>query len=264
MKHFPIFILILFLVTTNARAQKVPGKKQWVDSVFNSLNNNEKIGQLFMVPLPAAATDNDVKGVVDKVKNNKIGGIILPAKGVGGPVRQVRTSRIFQDGATIPLFIAIETGNQSLGLSLDSITHFPLTAIAGALRSDSLVFEAGRCTGQQMKMLGINFNFTANAVIRNAVDTAFSSAFGDNRINVTRKSARLRAGPPKPGRDYLCKRISVKRHNRYRHTRGHTGNTAYSRHNPDLFLPQTFCGPRAGRNAGYDGDTTALPTQPPG
>ncbi len=96
--------------------------------------------------------------------------------------------------ATIPLFIAIETGNQSLGLSLDSITHFPLTAIAGALRSDSLVFEAGRYTGQQMKMLGINFNFTANAVIRNAVDTAFSSAFGDNRINVTRKALAFAQG----------------------------------------------------------------------
>ena len=195
MKHLPICILALFLLlAANTRAQKVPGKKQWVDSVFNSLNNNEKIGQLFMVPLPAAATEDDVKAMVEKVKSNKIGGIILPQKGVGGPVRQVRTSRTFQDAATIPLFIAIETGNQNLGLSLDSITHFPLTAIAGALRSDSLVFEAGRYTGQQMKMLGINFNFTANAVIRNAVDTAFASAFGDNKINVTRKALAFAQG----------------------------------------------------------------------
>jgi len=211
MKHFPISILILLLlIATATRAQKVPGKKQWVDSVFNSLNNNEKIGQLFMVPLSPTATDAEVKAMVDKIKNNEIGGVILPKKGMGGPKHQIHTSRTFQNAATIPLFIAIETGSQNLGLSLDSVTHFPPAALAGALRSDSLVFEAGRYTGQQMKMLGINFNFTTNAVIRNATDTAFSSAFGDNRINVTRKAIAFAQGLQSQGINTCTKEFPLK------------------------------------------------------
>jgi len=210
MKHFLTCILTLFILATGAHAQKVPGKKQWVDSVFNSMNNNEKIGQLFMVPVPPNASDEKIKELVDKIKSNEIGGVILPVHGAGGPVKQVRMTRALQDAATIPLFIGIETGRENLGIALDSITRLPLTIITGALRNDSLIFEAGRYTASQMKTLGINFNFTSTPIVRNALDTAFTTSFGDNRLNVTRKTLAFIQGLRSQGVATCAKEIPIK------------------------------------------------------
>lgn len=204
MKHFLIGIFVLIFFTT-ARAQKTPEKKLWVDSVFNAMNNNEKIGQLIMVPLPPNASEAERKTIIDKIKNNKIGGVIVSGKGAGGPIRQARATRSFQDASAIPLFISMNTGTDGLGIALDSVTHLPIPAIAAALRNDSLIFEAGRYTALQMKTVGINFTFTPLASIRNALDSAFTTSFGENKINVTRKVLAFTQGLQSQGVQFCAK-----------------------------------------------------------
>ena len=49
---------------------------QWVDSVFNSLSIDEKIGQLIMVPAYSSKGNEYMMQLIKMVKENKVGGII--------------------------------------------------------------------------------------------------------------------------------------------------------------------------------------------
>jgi hypothetical protein len=49
---------------------------KWVDSVYNSLSLDEKIGQLFFVQTTSKKSNNS-KEVIKLINNYKIGGIIL-------------------------------------------------------------------------------------------------------------------------------------------------------------------------------------------
>ena len=68
-------------------------KMSWADSVFNSLNEDEKIGQLFMV---AAYSNRDKKHIAEVdslIIKHKIGGLIFFQ---GGPARQASQTNHYQ------------------------------------------------------------------------------------------------------------------------------------------------------------------------
>ena len=68
-------------------------REAWVDSVFNALNTNRKIGQLFMLPVPTQGDAAALSEIRSKVKNEQVGGIILTG---GNPLQlanQVADSR---------------------------------------------------------------------------------------------------------------------------------------------------------------------------
>ncbi len=49
----------------------------WVDSVFNTLSLDEKIGQLFIVAAYSNLGDNHEKEIEELIKKYKIGGLIF-------------------------------------------------------------------------------------------------------------------------------------------------------------------------------------------
>ncbi len=52
-----VFLNFLIICGVSAASVAQPDKNNWVDSVFNSLNIDEKIGQLFMVPIPSSTSE---------------------------------------------------------------------------------------------------------------------------------------------------------------------------------------------------------------
>src|ERR1700740_3178045 len=67
-------------------------QNKWVDSVFNSLTPDQRLGQLFMV---AAYSNKDLKHakeIKDLVVNYNIGGLIWMQ---GGPVRQGKLANYY-------------------------------------------------------------------------------------------------------------------------------------------------------------------------
>ena len=69
-----LVLLVLTAVLFNVSAQS--NKNHWVDSVFNSLGIDERIGQLFMINVPPHASDDALKEIEGEIKSHEIGGII--------------------------------------------------------------------------------------------------------------------------------------------------------------------------------------------
>ncbi len=166
-------------------------EKQWVDSVFNSLTLDQKIGQLFMV---ATYSDQraDKRHFDNLIQNYYIGGLIFFQ---GGPHRQARLTNHYQSLSKVPLMIGID-GEWGLGMRLDSVLDFPKQMTLGAIQNDSLVYRMGLTIGQQCQQMGIQVNFAPVADInsnpRNPVIGIRS--FGEDRQNVTNKSVAYMKG----------------------------------------------------------------------
>jgi beta-N-acetylhexosaminidase len=57
-------------------------KNHWIDSVFQTLNTQEKIGQLFMISADAYTTPESLEELSDLVRSYRPGGILITR---GGP-----------------------------------------------------------------------------------------------------------------------------------------------------------------------------------
>ncbi len=159
-------------------------KNQWVDSVFQTLNTEEKIGQLMM--LPVSPTDDEaINRIKTMVKSHHIGGLIITN---GGPVETARLINQLQDRAKIPLLTGIDA-EWGLGKTLDSTMIFPKALILGSITNDGLIYEMSSEIARQMKAVGLNLNFAPLASLAGSVsaDTMYRS-FGNDKVNVANKS----------------------------------------------------------------------------
>ncbi len=165
---------------------------RWVDSVMRSLSPEARIGQLFMV---AAYSNRDAaheKEITELVREYHIGGLIFFQ---GGPVRQAQLTNRYQQAAAVPLLIAMDA-EWGLAMRLDSTLKFPKQMTLGALRNDTLVYLMGREIARECIRLGVHINFAPVADINNNPDNPVINfrSFGEDRINVTRKSAAYMKG----------------------------------------------------------------------
>lgn len=174
-----------------------PEGNKWVDSVYNGMNLDERIGQLFMV---AAYSNKDTVhfNAIDKLINeNKIGGLIFFQ---GGPVRQANLVNRFQSKSRIPLFIGNDA-EWGLGMRLDSTYRYPWNMTLGAIQDMKLIEKVGVQMGEQSKRLGIQFNFAPvldiNTNPRNPI-IGFRS-FGEDKYKVTERAIALMKGVQSQG-----------------------------------------------------------------
>lgn len=153
-------------------------KAKWIDSVFQSLSFESKIGQLIMMPINGYAEQNDLDRIDDLITNYGIGGIVFTQ---GGPVRQTQLTNHFQSFSPVPLLIGLNA-EEGLGSTLDSTLVFPQTLMLGAIQNDSLIFYFGKEVGRQMKELGIHISFAPTADLSSTFqsDALVSHTFGDN------------------------------------------------------------------------------------
>ncbi len=168
------------------------GQKKWVDSIYNQMSLEDKIGQLFMV---AAYSNKDSIhfNAIDKlISKYKIGGLIFFQ---GGPGRQARLTNRFQSKSKIPLFIGNDA-EWGLSMRLDSTYRYPWNMTLGAIQNLRLVEEVGKQMGAQCNRLGVHFNFAPvldiNTNPKNPI-IGFRS-FGEDKINVTDHAIALMKG----------------------------------------------------------------------
>ena len=124
-----------------ASAQK--SREAWVDSVFQTLNTEEKIGQLLITRLPSTSKE-DQENLIDKIEDYHIGGVIL-TKG-DGPVNTARLINNAQSEARVPMFFE--------GTVSDSVISFPNETALNAVKNDSLANAARKEIANRQKTLG--------------------------------------------------------------------------------------------------------------
>ena len=155
----------------------------WVDSVYKSMNLDEKIGQLFM---PVVEPNNRYKAKLnDYICNQKVGGILF---GKGTLSQQAELINYAQSITKTPLFIAADA-EWGLSMRLSDAPDFPKNMVLGAITNDTLLYLYGKEVARQCREMGIHINFApAIDVNSNPQNPVIGTrAFGSDPENVARK-----------------------------------------------------------------------------
>ncbi len=161
-------------------------KVEWVSQMFSSLNTEEKIAQLIMVPVYSNKDQVHIDSISRLVTTHKIGGMIFFQ---GGPVRQANMINRYQQESKIPLMVSID-GEWGLAMRLDSTVRFPYQMALGAIQDNSLIYDMGKEIASQTKRAGLQVNFAPVVDINNnaANPVIGFRSFGEVQENVSLKS----------------------------------------------------------------------------
>lgn len=198
---FVIFLTsVLCLVTTSfsyktndfptKRTTKPPSfldeNNPWVDSVFNTLTQDEKIAQLLMLPAYSNKGKSHEEHILSLIKNYKIGGLIFMQ---GGPHRQAVLLNKYQSNSELPLLISMDA-EWSLSMRLDSTVLYPRQMMLGAIQDNELIYEMGAEFARQLKRVGVHVSFSPVCdVNNNPLNPVINDrSFGEDKYNVSIKS----------------------------------------------------------------------------
>lgn len=164
----------------------------WVDSVFNSLSPDQRIGQLFFAAAYSNLGKDHVSTITGYIKKYKIGGLIFFQ---GGPKSQVLLTNRYQAMSQTPMLIAMDA-EWGLGMRLDSSVSFPRQMALGAVRDIRLLYHLGNEVGLQCRRMGVHLNFAPVVDVNSNRDNPVigTRSFGENSNDVAQRSAMYMAG----------------------------------------------------------------------
>jgi beta-N-acetylhexosaminidase len=159
----------------------------WVDSIFRTLTQEEKIGQLFFIRAHSDKNEEYYNKVENQIRDFKVGGLCFFQ---GTPEKQIELTNRYQAASKIPLLVSVDA---EWGLSMrfkEQVIAFPKQLMLGAIQDNSLVYAFGTEVANQCKRLGIHVNFAPSADVNNNPNNPVihERSFGENRFNVAAKS----------------------------------------------------------------------------
>ena len=187
-KTLLFFLLISFfsysqnpLITSDKIEQEV-----WVDSIYNSLSIDQKIGQLFTIWVATKQGPEKMDEVSSIIKKNHLGGLIFS---LGNINDQAKYTNEFQSISKVPLLIGMDA-EWGIGMRLDDAFSFPYNMTLGALNDNSLIYRVGKRIGVHANRIGVHINFAPVTDINTNPNNPIigSRSFGEDKINVTMKS----------------------------------------------------------------------------
>lgn len=173
------------VIVSNVVQQKSNiSKARWVDSVYNKLNDEERIGQLFMVAAYSGGKNYNEDAILKLINDHQIGGLIFMQ---GGPVRQALLNNKYQQLAQVPLLISMDA-EWGLGMRLDSVINFPRQMMMGATLDSALMYQVGMAIAYQCRRLGVHIDFAPDIDINNNAQNPVinTRSFGENKYWVTK------------------------------------------------------------------------------
>jgi beta-N-acetylhexosaminidase len=191
--RFQLVFLFLFTFASaqsqyRAKPQRTDNQNRtyWIDSVYDALNREERIGQLFMVQVfsggkTAGASDEKI---IELINKHQVGGVIFSQ---GGPARQAMLTNKYQRMAQTPLLIGMDA-EWGLGMRLDSVKAFPRQMMLGATRDTGLVFRVASAIAAQCNRIGVHINFAPDVDVNNNPSNPVinSRSFGEEKVWVAR------------------------------------------------------------------------------
>lgn len=177
-------ILLIYFIVGSLSAQS---SQAWVDSVYQDMTIDERVGQLFMVRAFSKKDNADVKAKLNEIEKYHIGGVCFFQ---GSPTHEANLTNKYQAKSKVPLLIAID-GEWGLGMRFpkDAIS-FPRQLMLGAIQDNNVIYEMGREVASQLKRIGIHINFAPVVDVNNNPDNPVINdrSFGEDKYNVIAKS----------------------------------------------------------------------------
>ncbi|TCK69251.1 beta-glucosidase-like glycosyl hydrolase [Winogradskyella wandonensis] len=200
MQRIAFIIFLLFTSFCKAQnqtpnpllAEDIEAQAKWVDSIYNTMSIQERVGQLFMVQAFSNKGYKHENEISALITNYHIGGIIYSK---GGPSRQIRMDNNLQSLAKVPLLIGMDA-EWGLNMRLDSTYAFPWNMTLGAVSNNQLIEQTGYQIGEHCKRVGVHFNFAPVVDINTNPKNPIigNRSFGEDKINVTEKAAAFMKG----------------------------------------------------------------------
>ncbi len=201
---FKASILVFFLIaggysssTSQINPPFLDSQTDWVDSVYATLDLDDKIGQLFMVAAYSNRDDTHRQEILELIEECKIGGLIFFQ---GGPVRQANLHNEYQSKAEVPLLVAMDC-EWGLGMRLDSTIRYPYQMALGAIQNNDLIYDMGKEVARQFERLGMHVNFAPVVDVNNNAKNPVINfrSFGEDKFNVAEKGLAYMKGMQENG-----------------------------------------------------------------
>lgn len=189
MRYLCTFIFLIF--STSFYSQSVADIKEkeakdWADSVYKKLSNDERIAQLMIVRLSALDGRKPVfygEKVSELVRKYNIGGLCVFQ---GGPQQQAYWLNRLQEEAKTPLMICVDA-EWGLGMRItDSVMALPRQMMLGAVTDTGVIYQYGKVVANQLKRLGIHVNYAPVVDVNNnpANPVINDRSFGEDKYRV--------------------------------------------------------------------------------
>ena len=163
---FSVMVAIAQTTTNLMRQVDRDRMEHWVDSVFDSMSYDERIGQLFMIIANPTTDNRNIQRLTKYVNEIKIGGILFHK---GNPESQADVTNRMQKLSKVPLWISLD-GEWGLSMRLSGTTRFPKNMMLGAIEDNSLIEAYGREVARQCKEMGIHINFAPDIDVNSNED----------------------------------------------------------------------------------------------
>ena len=183
------FFLVIFFIPTCFFAQT---QRQWVDSVYNAMTLDQKIGQLFMV---MAFPDGDLskkQNTTYHIKNHHVGGILF-SKGTSS--QQLKDTNYYQQITNTPLLVAADA-EWGMAMRLQDVVPFPYAMTLGALANEDLIYALAKRIGVRKRQIGVHVSFSPVLDIQTESQNPIIGvrAFGEYPRRVTKQALSFMEG----------------------------------------------------------------------
>lgn len=205
MKRLSLSIIIFISQLYSAQYQPknisnsdIKKANDWVDKTYNSLSQDEKLGQLFIVALYTNKGEEFINQIRNIVKNEKIGGLILMQDDAA---REINLVNEFQSQSKVPLMIGMDA-EWGVFQRIAKAHKYPWAITLGAIQDKNLITEMSAKIAEDCKRMGVSWDFApvvdvntnpnnpiignrsfgsdVNNVVNSAL--AYSNGLQDNRI----------------------------------------------------------------------------------
>ena len=162
MKRLSLLIIIFISQLYSAQYQPknisnsdIKKANDWVDKTYNSLSQDEKLGQLFIVALYTNKGEEFINQIKNIVKNEKIGGLILMQDDAA---REINLVNEFQSQSKVPLMIGMDA-EWGVFQRIAKAHKYPWAITLGAIQDKNLITEMSAKIAEDCKRMGINWDF---------------------------------------------------------------------------------------------------------
>ncbi|MCR5658653.1 MAG: serine hydrolase [Bacteroidales bacterium] len=147
-------LVCLVLAFSVAQGFAQDAESRWVDSVYNSLTLEQRVGQL--ICMRANLPDKPFEEKVGKyIKKYNIGGVCFFRADAEA---QVKKTNEWQALAQTPLMVSIDA-EWGLAMRVNKTLAYPYQMTLGAIKDDQLIYEMGQQVAEQCQRMGIHVNF---------------------------------------------------------------------------------------------------------
>ena len=192
-KHLLGCFVLLF---SAAQCFAQDAESRWVDSVYNSLTLEQRVGQL--ICMRANQPDKPFYDDVAKyIKKYNIGGVCFFRADAEA---QVKKTNEWQALAQTPLMVSIDA-EWGLAMRVNKTLAYPYQMTLGAVADDQLIYEMGQQVAEQCQRMGIHVNFAPVADVNsNAANPIIGMrSFGENPQKVGEKATSYALGMQSKG-----------------------------------------------------------------